>query len=459
MGKRRKTERTTGRTGGIRRRAFLGGALAAATFTIVPRRVLGGSGQVPPSERLNVAKVGCGGMGHSDLRTVSRLGCNIVAMCDVDERHAAKAYGEFPDPPKYRDFRVMLEELDDSIDAVVVSTPDHTHAVASMMAIRMGKHVYCQKPLTRTVHEARALTEAAREHGVVTQMGNQGHGGEALRRTAEYIRAGAIGTVSEVHVWTDRPVWKQNAGRPQDTPQVPATLDWDLWLGPAPDRPYHSAYLPFSWRGWWDFGTGALGDMACHNMDPAFYVFNLKYPASVTAECPAFSKESFPQWSVIEWEFPAEGDRPALKLVWHDGKRLPPRPEELEPGRGLGDNGILFVGDRGKMLGGGWAGGCRIIPEAKMREFPPPEKTLPRSIGHYDEWVEACKGSLHDGRRIVTASDFDYAGPMTETILLGNVALRFRGQKLAWDGEGKEFAEPAEANRLLHYEYRKGWTL
>ncbi len=444
----------------VSRRRFLGGvAAAAATLTIVPRHVLGGAGQTPPSERLNVAKIACGGMGKSDLQAVARLDCNIVALCDVDERNAREAFEQYADVPKYRDFRKMLEEMDGSIDAVVVSTPDHTHAVAAMMAIKMGKHVYCQKPLTRTVHEAYALMEAAREHGVVTQMGNQGHGGDALRATAEYLEAGAIGTVREVHVWSDRPVWPQGGGRPLDTPDVPAYLDWDLWLGPAPERPFNSAYHRFKWRGWWDFGTGALGDMACHNMDPAFYALGLKEPVSIRAECPVYNPESFPPWSIIEWEFPPEGDRPAVKMIWYDGGRKPPRPEELEADRELDGNGILFVGDEGKMLGSGWSGSCRIIPEGKMREFPRPERTLPRSIGHYKEWVEAAKGALHEGKPIVPGSNFDYAVPMTAVILLGNTALRYPGCTLRWDGEQKKFTEPEEANGLLHYEYRSGWTL
>jgi predicted dehydrogenase len=451
-----------GKAGRISRRAFLGSALVtAATFTIVPRRVLGGEGQVPPSETLNVAKIGCGGMGKADLGEVAKLGCNIAALCDVDDGQAADAFKSFPDAKRYRDWRKMFDEMAASIDAVVVSTPDHSHAVASMAAMKLGKHVYCQKPLTRTVLEARAMVDAAHKSKVATQMGNQGHGGPALPATAEYIRAGAIGTVREVHVWTDRPGkwWHQATALPTNTRSAPESLDWDVWLGPRAERQFSPDYEPFRWRGWWDFGTGALGDMACHNMDPAFFALGLTYPVSVKATCPKFADVGYPDWSVIEWQFPAEGDRPAVKLFWYDGGKMPERPAELEEGRDLGDNGILFVGDKGKMLGGGWAGSCRIIPEAKMREFPRPERTLPRSIGHYKEWVEASKGTVIDGKPVTCGSNFDYAGAMTETVLLGNVALRYADQTLEWDGAARKFANVPEANNLLHYEYRKGWML
>jgi predicted dehydrogenase len=400
-------------------------------------------------------------MGKGDLNEMVKLGCDVVALCDVDDGQAADAFKQFPDVKKYRDFRKMYDEMAHSIDAVVVSTPDHTHAVASMMAMKLGKHVYCQKPLTRTVMEARAMAEAAHSYRVVTQMGNQGHGGAELRATAEYIRAGAIGAVREVHVWSDRPgnFWKQATGLPTDTRPAPSGLDWDAWLGPRAERDYSPDYLPFRWRGWWDFGTGALGDMACHNMDPAFFALGLKQPVSIKATSPQFSDAGYPDWSVIEWQFPAEGGRPAVKLFWYDGGKTPERPAELEADRKMGDNGILFIGDEGKMLGGGWASACRIIPEAKMRGFPVPERTLPRSIGHYKEWVEASKGTVIDGKRVTCGSNFDYAGAMTETILLGDIALRHAGQTLQWDGAAKKFSNVPGANDLLHYEYRKGWSL
>jgi predicted dehydrogenase len=440
----------------LSRREFLGGALAAATVTIVPSFVLGGEHGIPPSERLRIAKVACGGMGAGDLDRVASLGCDIVGLCDVDDNRIAKAVGKFPKAKAYRDYRRMLDEMDKSIDAVVVSTPDHTHAVASMAAMRMGKHVYCQKPLTRTVREARVLKEAAAKYGVVTQMGNQGHGGEGLRVSAEYIRAGAIGTVREVHVWTDRAGrwWPQGMSRPAGGKTPPENLGWDVWLGPAPERPYADGYHPFRWRGWCDFGTGALGDMGCHNIDPAFYALELGPPESVRATCSEFNRESFPSWSIVEWAFPAKGERPAVKVFWYDGGKKPPRPEELEEGRELRGNGILFVGDKGKMLGGSHAGACRIIPESRMKEFPRPAKTLARSIGHYKEWVEAAKG-----QDITPGSNFDYSGPLTEAVLLGNVAAYFPGETLKWDAGNLRIPNRPEADQYLHYEYRKGWTL
>ncbi len=458
----------SGKRSGMSRREFLGTAAAAAVgVAVLPRHVLGGEGQTPPSRALNVAKIGCGGMGGGDLKTVAECGANIVALCDVDENTLNGAAAKFPNAKRYRDFRQMIDEMDKGIDAVVISTPDLLHAAASMYAVTRGKHVYCQKPLTRTVREARLLTEAARKHKVVTQMGNQGHGGEGLRATAEYVRAGAIGAIKEVHVWSDRPVnwWPQGYDRPAYTDPVPKHLDWDLWLGPAPECPFvdkwrdgpakgKAVYHPANWRGWWNFGAGALGDMACHNMDPAFYVLDLGAPTSVKAECPECSPLTFPQWSVIEWEFPAKGDRPAVRVFWHDGGKQPPRPEELEADRKMEDNGCLFIGDKGKMMGGGWAGFCRILPESRMKETPAPPKTLPRSIGHYQEWVEAARGA-----EIVPGSNFEYSGPMTEAILLGNIALRYPGKTLQWDAAKMAFTNNAEATKLVHYEYRKGWTL
>ena len=451
----------------LSRRNFLGGTLAAGGLVVLPRRLLGGEGNTPPSNQLNVAKIGCGGMGSADLRKVVECGAHIVALCDVDDRVLDGVCGKFPKAGRFHDFRQMFDKMEKDIDAAVVSTADVTHAAASMWAVKRGKHVYCQKPLTRTVKEARLLTEAAGKHKVVTQMGNQGHGGGGLPATAEFIRAGVIGTVSEVHVWSDRPRnwWPQPCQRPAYSDPAPKQLHWDLWLGPMPARPYverwrdgqfkgKPVYHRHNWRGWWDFGAGALGDMACHNMDPAFFALDLGAPEWVRAECSPCTRESFPADSVIEWGFPAKGDRAAVRVFWHDGTKRPERPEELEADRKLGDNGCLFIGDKGKMMGGGWADFCRVIPESKMREIKAPPRTLPRSIGHYKEWVEASKGA-----KIAPGSNFGYSGPMTEAILLGNIAVQFAGQKLLWDAEKLAFTNNAEANRLLHYECRKGWEL
>jgi predicted dehydrogenase len=442
----------------ISRRRFLTDSAAVAAFTIVPRYVLGGPRQIPPSEKLNIAGVGVGGRGANVIDGVSSQ--NIIALCDVDAKHAAGTFNRFPNAKKYRDFRKMLEEEDKNIDAVTVATPDHVHAVATMMAIKMDKHVYCEKPLTHSVYEARKVAEAAREHKVATQMGNQGQATEETRLMCEYIWAGAIGPVREVHVWTDRPsrglfdvYWPQGVDRPKEEPPVPETLDWDLWLGPAPYRPYHPCYLPFAWRGWWDFGTGALGDIGCHSIDPVFRALKLGHPTSVEANSTLVNKETYPVASTVHYQFPARGDMPPVKLTWYDGGLRPPRPDELEEGQEFGEGGILFVGDKGKMLK------HRLIPESRSKEYGKPPEVLPRSPGHFEEWIEACKGGKPAG------SNFDHAGLLAEVVLLGNVALRVELRenltrtKLLWDGPNMKITNLPEANQFLQREYRKDWTL
>ena len=442
-------------TNKISRRGFLG---AVGAFTVVPRYVLGGAGGTPPSEKLNIAGIGVGGQGASDLEALSSQ--NIVALCDVDWRHAGGTFGRYPNARKYKDFREMLDKEDKNIEAVVVATPDHVHAPASMAAIKRGKHVYCEKPLTHSVYEARKIAEAARQAGVATQMGNQGQASEETRLMCEMVWDGAIGPVREVHVWTDRPnrglndvYWPQGVGRPTDTPPVPETLAWDLWLGPAPARPYHPAYLPFTWRGWWDFGTGAMGDIGCHALDPIFRALKLGAPTSVEGISTLVNKETYPLASKIHYEFPARGDMPPVKVVWYDGGMRPPRPEELEDGRQVGDNGKLFIGDKGKMLGE------RLIPEPRMQEYGKPPQKLERSPGHHIEWINACKGGKPAG------SNFDHAGPLAEAVLLGNVALRpelreiGNRKKLLWDPEKFQITNVPEANQFLRSEYRQGWEL
>jgi hypothetical protein len=349
----------------------------------------------------------------------------------------------------------MLEKEDKNIDAVTVATPDHIHAVASMMAMKMGKHVYCEKPLTHSIYEARMLTEAARKYKVATQMGNGGRSDEGVRLICEWIWAGAIGPVREVHVWTDRPVWPQGIDRPEETSPVPSTLDWDLWLGPAPYRPHvgNETYYPFVWRGWWDFGTGALGDMACHFIDPAFWALNLGHPTSVRAMSTSVNSETAPSASVIEYEFPARQNMPPVKLTWYDGDLKPPLPAELEPGRSLRGGGSLFVGDDGKLLCRGSGTSPRLIPESRMKAYERPPKTIPRiEGGHHQDWLRACK----DGKP--ACSNFDNAGPLTEMVLLGNVAVR-AGRKIYWDGPNMRCTNLPEANQYLRREYRAGWTL
>ncbi len=441
----------------LSRRSFIGktaGAIAA--FTIVPRHVLGGAGNTAPSEKLNIAAVGVGGMGRSNVKNCE---CeNIVALCDVDWDYAAVQFENYPKAKRYKDYRVMLEK-EKGIDAVIVATPDHTHAGPAMMAIKLGKHVYVQKPLTYSVEEARKLTEAAREAGVATQMGNQGHSGEGVRLVREWIQAGAIGGVREVHIWTNRPFgrwgWPQGVERPKETPAAPANMDWDLWLGPAPQRPYHPAYHPSKWRGWLDFGTGSLGDMGCHIFDAPFWALDLGAPQSVEAASTPVNSETYPVASMVTYKFAARGNMPGLTMTWYDGGLKPPRPEELGPGRRMGteDGGVLFVGEKGTLMAGTTGGSPRLIPETKMQAYERPAKTIPRIEGtHEQNWIDACKGGP------AACSNFDYAGPMTEMVLLGCVAIRAR-QKLYWDAENLKVTNVPEANEFVHRVYRSGWTL
>src|SRR6266571_2983825 len=347
------------------RRQFLRGAtLSTAGFMIVPSGVLGLRGATPPSGRLNIAGIGFGGQGAHDLAQMETE--NIIALCDVDKHHAGHIFTKYSKAKQFIDYRKMLDEMKE-IDAVVIATPDHHHAFASMEAIKRGKHVYCEKPLTHSVWEARHVAQAARDAKVATQMGNQGQASEATRRLCELVWAGVIGKVHEAHIWTDRPsqglfdeYWPQGVPRPKDTPPVPDSLDWDLWLGPAPARPYHPAYLPFKWRGWWDFGTGALGDIGCHSFDPVFRALKLGHPLSVEAASTRVNEETYPLGSIITYRFPARGDLPPVQLTWYDGGLRPPRPEQLRDSDVLGDNGHLLIGDKGLL--GAQARKWRLYP-------------------------------------------------------------------------------------------------
>lgn len=446
--------------GKISRRDFMGTAAAVAAFTVVPRHVLGGPRQIPPSEKLNIASIGAGGRASGDIEAVSSQ--NIVALCDVDWRNANGTFNRYPNARKYKDYRVMLEKEDKNIDAVVVATPDHHHAPASIMAMKMDKHVYCEKPLTHTVYESRMMAKIAREHKVATQMGNQGQASEGTRLMCETIWDGAIGQVREVHVWTDRPInginkwyWPQGIDRPKGEDPIPDTLDWNLWIGAAPMRPYvNSVYNPFVWRGWWDFGTGALGDIACHSLDPVFRALKLGHPTSVAACCTLVNNETYPVASRITYEFPARGDMAPVRVHWYDGGMKPPRPLELEAGRSWDTNGTLFVGDDGKMLGN------RLIPESRQREYGKPPQKLERSPGHHQEWINACKGGKPAG------SNFpEHAGLLAQVVLLGNICLRpnikekMTQIKLLWDGDAMKITNLPEANQYLTKEYRQGWGL
>ena len=404
---------------------------------------------VSPNEKLNVAAIGAGGKGSSDIQAVGQ-GNNVVALCDVDWKRAAEMFKRFPNARHYKDFRVMLDKEANNIDAVTVSTPDNTHAVAAMACMQLGKGVFVQKPLTHDIYEARMLTEAARKYKVATHMGNQGHQGEGVRRITEWVQSGYIGQVRKVHIWTNRPVWPQGMGRPTDTPPVPETLDWDLWLGPAPYRPYNPAYAPWSWRAWWDFGCGALGDMACHIMDPAFTSLNLGYPTSVEATSEGNNDETGPVSSVIHYEFPARGDMAPVDVYWYDGGEKPPRPDSVaeDVKLGDGDNGSLFIGDKGMLTCGEYGGSPRPLPYHK----PDVPKTIEKSIGHYKEFVRAAKGGAPAG------GNFDYAGPFTEMVLLGNLAIR-TGERIEWDGPNMRCTNVPAANQMVKREYRPGWNL
>lgn len=421
------------------------------------------TGQVPslkrlgyksPNETMNIAAIGAGGKGSSDIAETS-VNENVVALCDPDWRRAGSTFDTFPRARKFKDFRVMLEAMPNEIDGVTVSTPDHTHAVASMMAIQMGKHVYCQKPLTHTIWEARQMTEAAREYGVATQMGNQGHSGEGVRQSCEMIWDGAIGSIREVHCWTNRPIWRQGAEYTEPLPaeEVPEIIDWDLWLGPAPYRPFNPGYAPFHWRGWWDFGTGALGDMACHIMDTAFWALQLRYPTSV--ECikkEGYNLQTYPDNTIIKYEFPARGTMPPVTVYWYDGGNLPPHPRDIpsDVTLGEGDNGTLFVGDKGYLTCDTYGGNPRLLPEDRFADYQPPAPYIPRRPNHYRDWVNACKGNE------AACSNFDYSGPFTEMVLLGNFSLRFDGEVM-WDGDNMRVTNIPEANEYVRSEYRDGW--
>lgn len=441
-----------------------GGIALSGCATSRPRRV-------SANEKLNIGIIGCGGKGASDANGVS--GENIIALCDVDANTLNGAAKKYPGAKLYRDYRKMLEK-EKTLDAVTVSTPDHHHFPASMTAIQLDKHVYCQKPLTHSVWEARMLTLAARKHKVATQMGNQGHSGEAVRDLCEMIWSGAIGEVREAHCWTDRPAgwWPQGVTRPAGEDPVPAHLDWDLWIGPAPWRPFkntwpdtdvHKAkgrggkgvYHPFSWRGWWDFGCGALGDMGCHVMDGANWALKLGYPTSVeVVDSAPVNSDSAPEWAIIRYQFPARGGMPPLTLTWSDGGKKPARPDELGEGKNLDSNGTLFIGDKGKIVCGTYSENPHLLPESRQQTFIKPAQTIPRvpDNSSYADWIRACKGGPP------ACSNFDYAGPFTEVVLLGNLALRL-GKKIEWDGPKMRAKNLPEADKYIHPTPRKGWKV
>ncbi len=422
--------------------------LAGAGFWVFTRE---GWAQQPksPNEKLNVGVIGVGGRGEANLNAIA--GENVVALCDVDDKALAKAAARFSKAEKFHDFRKLLERKE--VEAVTVSTADHCHAAAANMAMKLGKHVYCEKPLTHSIYEARVLAQTAAKMKIATQMGNQGHSNDGARRTVELIRSGAIGPIREAHCWTDRPgrFWFQGIDRPTETPAVPSDLHWDLWLGPAPERPYHPAYHPFKWRGWWDFGTGAIGDMACHVMDVAYWALDLRDPATIEAEGPPPNQETGPTWMIVSYQFPARGERPPRTLMWYEAGKKPAA--ELFEGEKVEDNGTLFIGEKGKIyFPDPYGARSMLLPKAQFAGFKPPEPSIPNSIGHHAEWIRACKGGEPAG------SHFGYAGPLTEMALLGNVAYR-AGKPIRWNAERMRCPGTPEAERFIRRDYRKGWEL
>jgi predicted dehydrogenase len=446
---------------GLSRREFLGAAgAAAATFLVVPRCAVAASGKTPPSDKVNIAGIGVGGQGGGDVRGMAG-GNNIVAFADVDSKKAEKIFGEFPDAKKFKDFRKMLDEMEKSIDAVVIGTPDHTHAVTAIAAMKRKKHVYCEKPLAHSVAEVRAMMKAAKQFGVVTQMGNQGHSSDSIRLLVEWIQDGAIGKVTKIDLGCGAVnsaldnLAKAKAGEP-----VPANLDWDLWLGPAHERPYSSTIHPYNWRGWVPFGNGTIGDWTCHVIDPVFWALDLGAPASIIAAAknydPKTQGDAFPKGDQIIYEFAAKGNRGPITMHWYSGTEKIPQAKELEEGRKGVDTGAFVYGDKGViMYGSHGAGGVRIIPEAKMKEYKQPEPKIPRVRGgHGGDFIQA----IREGRK--AGSDFYlYGGPLTEIAMLGVIALKMPGAKLIWDGVNAKFTNNAAANQYLTPLFRKGWTL
>jgi predicted dehydrogenase len=413
--------------------------------------------QPGPNDRVNIAAIGSGGQGQSDLGQFAKVaGVNIVALCDVDDNRAAKSYGQYPKAARYPDFRVMLEKQKD-IDAVLVATPDHVHAHASVMAMRLGKHVYCEKPLTHDIFECRLMKEVAQKHKVATQMGNMGTGRNGFRRGVEIVQAGALGDVREVHIWTNRPIWPQNLNRPKETPPVPKTLNWDLWIGPAPMRPYNPAYLPFNWRGWWDFGTGALGDMACHTMNLPFMSLRLGLPSAVSATLVTpLNEETAPMGCKITYEFPARGKLPAVRLFWYERSRPEAKTLKLLEDRKVTNSGMMMIGSRGVLYStGDYGDQFNLLPAETFKGFEDPKPTLPRATGgHHREWIDAIRGG-----RPAMSNFVDYACQLTETVLLGNVAIRCNGQRVVWNAEKMQAVDLPAADRFIKREYRKGWEL
>lgn len=485
----------------VTRRKFIAtSAAATAGFTVLPSNVIAGLGHKAPSDKLNIAGIGIGGRGGGDLKELQSE--NIVALCDVDWKYASGILNEFPDAKRFWDWRVMFDKMKDSFDAVVVGTPDHSHAIVSINAMKMGKHVYCEKPLTHAVWESREMTRIAKEYKVATQMGNQGNSGEGIRQMCEWIWDGAIGEIRKVDAWTNRPIWPQGLERPKIGQWPPDTLNWDLFIGPAKMKPYHSILHPWNWRGWWDYGTGALGDMACHILDPIFKSLRLQYPTRVQASSTQFNTECAPVAEFVKYTFPERQkykkvNLPEVEVKWWDGGLTPPRPEGHPEGVLLGrdgDGGCMFHGTKGIIMCGTYGKNPFLVPESLDQSYKRPAPYLKRiDLGHHMDWVRACKESADN--REEASSNFSYSGPLNEMVVMGVLAVRMQDLKkeLKWDGENMKFTNIGEnellkivksdkfdiidghphfdtqytdpinasafADELIKHTYREGWTL
>lgn len=438
------------------RRRFLGQSAAITTgFWLGAQSTSRASDS--PNEKLNIAFIAAGGRARSNIQSLAALKQNIVAFSDVDDARAAETYKKYPNVPKFRDFRKMLDAVK-GVDAVVVSTPDHMHTAASMAAMKMGKHVYCEKPLTHSVYEAKLMRETAAQGKLATQMGNLGTGASGFRTGVEVIRSGVLGPVHTVHVWTDRPgkYWKQGLDTPKAQETPPATLDWDLWLGPVTNTPYHKVYCPHDWRGWFEFGCGSLGDMGCHTANLPFMGLELGTPTNISAETSEPKPDCFPAWAIVTYEFPARGTNPPVKFIWYDGGKTPTA--DLMPDGKIVKSGCLIVGEKGTMFSpDDYGTSHRLYPQEKFADFKPPAPTLPREEGspylaHYQEWIRACKTGSK------TLTNFDYATRLTELCLLGNLAVR-TGKKITWDASAMKAVGCPEADAYVHPHFREGWGI
>jgi predicted dehydrogenase len=462
-----------------RRRFISGAASTVAAATILPRYVLGGPGYVPPSDKVNVAMIGVGGQGRTNLRALFQEDdCQVIAIADPAEQwdlspfyyqgkagrgpikeEIEKTYGAKTPAFKcnaYEDFREMLEK-EKAIDAVLIATPDHLHAYITITAMKAGKHVYCEKPLTHNIWEARTVAKVAKETGVATQMGNQGRSSEGHRQTVEWIWDGAIGQIHEVHAWSSSVPNITGKGRPKETPAVPSGFNWDLWLGPREERPYHPLYAPYNWRWWWAFGNGVFPDMSIHHLDPAFNALKLDHPPLIEASAAALDKDLCPDGTFVTYRYPARDKMAPVTVYWYDAGLRPPTPIGIDPDDpkqrlGEGGNGIIFIGEKGIITCAGWSGMPRLLPIELHREYKRPEKTIPRVKGHHADWLQACKGGTP------SSANFEYGARLTEFILLGNVALR-TGKLLKWDGPNMKTTNVPEAAQYLKEPYRKGWEL